>query len=169
MPAKDEWAQIGYIEVVESAANTLTFNGLSVFSNILTPKGLIIHRVIYNIPSASQILLAASADYIMFGLAGDDSLLAIHLDEARVYDYRTVMRIDYGVAASGNQLDGQFVTDFSSLPGGGLLVPADRIYAYVAGVSLANPVTMQFRFYFTVQDLTAQQYIELAQSLRVLT
>lgn len=170
MPAKkDEYSQLAYVSVTESAANTLTFAGLSVFSNILTPKGIIIHRIEYQISNAVLDLFNASGDTLTYGLAGDDSVSTISLDDAQVYDYNLLQRIDLGAAATGYFRDDVHVNDFSSLPGGGRLVPADRIYAYAQGSGLTGASTIRVRFHFTIKDLSPQQYLELAQSLRVLT
>ncbi len=166
---KDLFAQLGYISITESGANTLTFNGLSVFSNILEPKGLIIHRVEYAVPVSAIALMTAAEDEIAMGLAGDDGLATVALDDAGIYDYKALDRNDFGTAASGVLHVSPLVTDFTKLPGGGILVPADRIYVYVQGAGLASAVTMSARFWFTIKDLSAQEYIELAQALRVLT
>lgn len=166
--AKDKWAQIGYIQVVESAANTLTFNGLSVFSNILTPQGLIIHDIEYNVSVADWTLLVAALDEIAFGMGGDDGMTAVALDDAQIYDYNSLHLQVFGTPANAVFSQSPIVRTFDHLPGGGLLVPADRIYMFVRGASLASAVTMECRFHFTLVDLSAQEYIELAQALRVL-
>ncbi|GAG65945.1 unnamed protein product [marine sediment metagenome] len=166
---KDKYAQMGYIAVSESGANTLTFGGISVFSNILTPKGLLIHDVKYNVPAASQNLILDEADAVTFGLAGDDTMSAVSLDDAQVYDYNVLGLVVDGAPATSSLIEIPKFIDFSHLPGGGKLVPADRLYAYVQGFSLATPASMNLRFNFTVVDLSAQEYIELAQALRVLT
>lgn len=164
---KDQFSQIGYIKIVESAAGTLTFNGLSVFSNVLSQRGMIIQNVEYLI-SPGLALLDAEGDSIIFGLSGDDSLTGIDISDPEVYDYNKIERIDFGTAGSAQVLRSTFVNDFTGLPGGGMLVPADRLYGYVKGTSLASEVTIYVRFRYTIIDLSAQDYLELAQSMRVL-
>ncbi len=166
---KDEFSQMAYIAVVESGANSLTFNGISVFSNILTPKGMILHQVEYNINAAAYALLVAAGDAIIFGLSGDDSAAAVALDDAQTYDYNVIQRVDFGAAASGGVVHAIHNVDWTGLPGGGKLVPADRLFGYVQGASIASALSIAIRLQFTLKDLNAQQYIELAQSLRVLT
>lgn len=166
---KDEFAQIAYIGVNESAANTLTFNGLSVFSNVLTPKGLLVHAVEYHILPATIDLLAADTDGIRLGLAGTDQITAIEWDDARVYDFNSYVVNFYGTPASQWIFEMPIRVDWSGLPGGGRLLPADRIYGFVQGIALGGAASIEIRFHFTLIDLSAQQYIELAQSLRVLT
>jgi len=166
---KDMFAQVAYIVNVESAANTLTFQALSVFSNILTPKGILIHRVEYFIAPVDYNKIVAADDSIVFGLAGDDSMTTVALSDAQVYDYQRIGVYVYGTPATAELIYIPIIMDFSSLPGGGRLVPADRIYSFIQGVSLASATTVECRFHFTMVDLSAQEYLELAQALRVLT
>jgi len=166
---KDDWAQLAYIAVTESAANTLTFGSISVFSNILTPKAMVLHRVSYNMPTGTNDLLTAAGDALYFGLGGDDSIATIAMDDPKVYDYN-ILSVDHiGTAASGAVRESPIVVDWTALPGGGKLVPADRLYIYCQGENLGDVSTIQARIEFTLVDLNAQQYIELAQSLRILT
>lgn len=168
--AKDKFSQVGFISVTESAANTLTFDGISVFSNILTPKAILIHRVYYVLLDDQIDLLLADADVITYGLCGDNSMTAITYDDARVYDLQSVGIHDAGgTPATYTFWKAPVIIDFGTLPGGGKLVPADRLYAFVKGSSLASAVSLSARFEFTLVDLNAQEYIELAQALRVLT
>jgi len=167
--AKDEYSQIAYLAVTESAANTLTFNSLAVFSNILEPRGLVIHRIQWNIPSGTYDLLASDADTLYFGLSGDDGLASMSMGDSKVYDYNLLTMDSFGTPANSMQRSSPLVSDFSNLPGQGRLVPADRIYIWVQGSALASAATIQCRIDFTVLDLDAGQYLELAQSLRILT
>ncbi len=167
---KDLFSQIGYIDVTMSAINTLTFNGLSVFSNILTPKGLIIHYIEYALGTATLQDLDTDGDQIFFGLCGDDQMAAILLSNAQVYDNHALTRLESAAAATNFLLDKSPIKqDFTGLPGGGRLVPADRIYVYAGSGGMTVVGVVSCRFHFTLKDLSAQEYIELAQSLRVLT
>lgn len=168
MPSKDQWAQIAYLAVSESAANTLTFNGLSVFSNVLSQRAMIIHRAEYSFAVGAFADIDADQDGIKYGLAGDDGIATISLDDPTVYDYNFLIRLDAGTAASANILQAVIPKDFTALPGGGLLVPADRLYLFVQGNTLTAAVAAFVRVWFTLVDLSAQEYLELAQAMRVL-
>ena len=164
----EKFSQIGYLQVVESAANTLTFAGMSVFSNVLSNQGMIIHSAEYNLSGATLALPVASGDSVAFGLSGSDSLTSIDLDDPEVYDFNKYIRVDYGTAATGVPFMQPYKFDFTGLPGGGMLVPADRLFAYVQGASVAAAATVSVRFRYTLITLGAQDYLELAQTLRVL-
>lgn len=166
--AKDIFTQLSYLSVTESAANTLTFAGLSVFSNVLSQRGMIIHRVEYDLPAGTVALMVANADAIKYGLTGSDGMTSVSLDDPEAYDINRITRVDIGTAASGFYHNAKLVNDFTTLPGGGLLVPADRLYIYVEGVSLATAATAKARVRYTILDMSAADFLELAQSLRVL-
>ena len=166
---KDRFAQMGYLQVTESGSNTLTFAGISVFSNILTPKALLIHRIEYNIPDGELAKVIAEADSIKFGMHGDDSKTSVQLEDAQTYDYNRYGIQEHGTPANATVTRMPWIVKYDDLPGGGKLVPADRIFIWAEGVSLASAVTVSCRFHFTLHELSAQEYIELAQALRVLT
>jgi hypothetical protein len=166
--AKEQFPQSGYLSVIESAADTLTFNGLSVFSNVLGQKGMVLHRCEYSFDYTSIDRLSANQDGVIFGLAGDDSATTIALDDAEVYDYNLIETVYHGAAASANAYRYPVMKDWTGLPGGGKLVPADRLYGYVAGNNLSGAMALYIRFEYTIVDLSAQEYLELAQALRVL-
>lgn len=166
---KDKYSQIAYIAVTESAANTLTFGTLSVFSNILEPKGLIIHRLQYHIPVESLTGLDADGEGIFFGLVGDSTLSAVAMGDPKCYDYNMLQFLQYGTPTNAFVLYDPIVNDFTGLPGGGRLVPADRLYLYIQGNALAAAASIYVRIDFSVVDMSSAEYLELVQSLRILT
>jgi len=165
---KDMYSQIAYMTVTESAANTLTFAGMSVFSNILSQQGMILHRAEYLITATAYSQFNSTGDSLKFGLAGDDGLSTISQDDPEVYDQKRIYRIDVGAAAQGVFLNMPIETDFTRLPGGGMLIPADRLYLFAEGTGLAAAVTCSARVHFTLKALSAADYLELAQAMRVL-
>lgn len=166
--AREQYAQIGYINVVESAADTLTFQGLSVFSNVLGQKAMLIHKAEYTFSSAEIALLAATGDGVSFGLSGTDSLTTIALNDPEVYDYNFIKVQGFGTPANTILFEVPYVKSWDDLPGGGLLVPADRLYGYVQGSNLGGAGGVTIRFYYSIFDMSAAEYLELAQSMRVL-
>jgi len=166
--AKDTYAQLAYISVAESAANTLTITGMSVFSNVLSQQGMMIHRVNYTFPKSTWALLAATNDELNFGVCGDDQIDTITLGDARVYDGHSITRQDAGTAANSRDYHSPITVDLSSLPGGGMLVPADRLFGYAQGANLSGAMSVTIRVFFTLLDMGAADYLELAQALRVL-
>jgi len=167
MATKEKWSQIGYLTVTESAANTLTFAGLSVFSNVLGQKGMIIHRIQYVLDDSVVNAFSANADGFVFGLAGTDDNTSIYLYDPEIYDYNNVITLQ-GTFVGFTLFRNPVEKSYEYLPGGGLLVPADRLYIFAKGTGFGVAGKVSVRFYFTLVDLAAAEYLELAQSLRVL-
>jgi len=166
--AKDAYANLAYMNVTESAANTLTFNGLTVVSNILANNAMLIHRVEYTVAVATLNEIAADGDTFTFGLTGSNTLTTTLLDDPEVYDEQRLCRQDAGTAGNAIVYRMPLVADWSQMPGGGRLVPADRIFVFAEGTAMGNPGEITARVYFTIIDMTPADYLELAQSLRVL-
>ena len=168
MAKKDEFSQIGYISTVQSGANALTFSGITIMSSFLANSAMLIHQVEYTLDGGVYAEMTTAADTVTVGLAGSDGMATVALSDPEVYDFHRQTRVDLGVAASGVLHREPLVAEFSRLPGGGVMVPADRIFAYIGSTGLASAGFVDVRFRFTILELTAQQYLELAQSLRVL-
>lgn len=163
-----DFSRIAYLSVTESAANTLTFNGLSVFSNVLGQKGMVLKRIEYLVPSTVQELMVGAGDNIAFGLSGSDTISSITLEDPEVYDYNMLGFQLRGTAASFEIEQIPKVKDLTGLPGGGILVPADRLYTWIQGASLASATNMTVRLFYDILDLSPADYLELAQAMRVL-
>lgn len=163
---KDLFTQTMYIKTVESAANTLTFNGFGTMSPILN-TAYIIHRIEYYVAEMFPYLLGAG-DKILFGIALADSLASVILTDPRLFDARSVIWHSVGTPANYSLHYDPYVVDFTALPGGGRIIPADNIYLYVCGASLAGALTVVSRIFYTAIDLSAQEALEILQSYRLL-
>lgn len=167
--ARDQFAQLAYIDNLQSAVNTIHFAGLSVFSNILSNQGMVIHRIQHFVSINSWLDLDADNRSIRVALVGDDSMTSLAQDDPRVYDFRLILRQDSaGAAANFVITKSPLDIDYSMLPGGGLLVPADRLWTGIESANLTIAAQVQTRIWFTLRTLSAQDYLELAQAMRVL-
>jgi len=169
--AGDEFANIAYLAVTEAAANTITFNELALSTNLMERKfALVIHRAEFFLTVAAQKLLLDEDDVINVALTLTNTLTALNvLDRPELLFNHMYGLGRYGVAASGFQRDRPTTRDFSKLPGGGLLVPGDRLYIAIQGTSLASAAAAVMRLYYTVRDLDVSQYWELVEARRIMT
>ena len=53
------------------------------------------------------------------------------------------------------------MTDWTGLPGGGILIPGDLIYAYIGSAGLTNVVTLYHQMYYTLIDIDDRKAAEL--------
>lgn len=164
---KDQFPNQAYLTVTESGANTLTFNQLLTGVSIYEKIGWIIHRMEYLVDLTAA-GFAAATDLVTFGLSVSDQISAVGLQYSACVDYQKIERTDLGVAASGQFVQTPVVKDYSTLPGGGLMVPPNPIFLYVKGSNAPNPFTIRARMFYTVKSLKVEDYWELVEIRRMI-
>lgn len=173
MPVKqsgDQYPQLAYMEVVESAANTLTFAKLEVATGALLGKqkfGMVIHQIQFSVGVTIRKLILDEDDAINIALTMNGNITSIDLSNVDVVDQLVIGRNKYGTAASGWLDIEPIIHNFSLL--GGLLVPADRLYLAAQGVSLASATTVKARLWYTMKELSIDEYWDLVEARRIIT
>lgn len=162
----DQFVQYASAQVTETAANTLTFQQLQTGGMLFERRAMVFHRIEYAVNVGA---LDAEADKITFGWITNNQVTAPTLDDPNVIDLNLARRADAGAAASAQFYMDPYIKDFSALPGGGLIVPSHPLYLFAVGDSLASAVTITSRVFFTLKTLSAQDFIELVEALRVIT
>lgn len=169
MPMKDEYDQFLYMQVAQSANNTLTFGQLALGTSLFEYAGLIISRIEYNVAIGHWALILGVDDYIQIALCGSNSIASLALDQAEVYDMLELRASLSGTPASGVIKEVPIIHNFENMNGGGLLVPAQNMYIGVDSASIAADCLGSMRVWFRIKKLAAADYIELVQRLRVLS
>jgi len=149
-----------------SAANTVTFSEINVGLNIFDKVGLLINRIDYELTSGSTGQMTADGDYLVMCLSQSNSLTSITIDQTEIIDSMKWGRHDFGAAASGQTHLHTITKDFSTLPGGGILIPPKPLYFGGDSDGFASAATLAVRIYFTVEKLTGEQYLELLETRR---
>jgi hypothetical protein len=166
----DQFANYAVISNTESAANTLTFKKLETGISLSEKVAWVVNRAEYFLSEAAiPTLFNGTNDTLNFGLSVSSSFTVITPAEATIIDFNTITRLDFGAAASGWMIQRPWVKDFSNLPGGGILVPPVPLYAYSMGTGLASASVMVTRLYYTLLQLSVDQYWELVETRRVLS
>lgn len=169
----DVYANIGAIYVTMSAANTLTFQELQTYISVFDKKAMIIHKIIYAPSLASWQELDAEADVMRFGVS--TSNLFTSAGPSDVYNRPDVVDFNHfytllsGTPADIDRRLGQFEKDFSTLAGGGLLIPARPVYGWMDTSGFAAAGQLAIRVYFTMKDITVDEYWELVESTRIVS
>lgn len=166
-PVTDVFVNQAYLEVVESAANTLTFDKLETGISIHEKVGWIISRLDYWFVYDST-NFAASSDMVRFGISVTNTFTTPAPGENVVIDYNEVKRVDAGTPATSNLVIMPFTKEFGNLQGGGILVPPNPIYVYVQGVALTSAITMKARMFYTVRSLKTEDFWELVELRRMI-
>lgn len=166
----DQFTNIFDIACSESAANTLTFVKMSQGVDIFNKVGWVVSRLDYYIGSLVAAEFNGDADSLDWALCVSNSITTLNdLANPAILDFHRLQRIDFGTAAAAWYMIQPFVVDFSSLPGGGLIIPPSPLYLGVKGTGLVSANSVAVRGYFTQIELKADQYIELVEARRIIT
>lgn len=157
----DKYANVLFQEVTESAANTLTFESIDLGLSLFDKVGLLISRIEwYN----WEVRLLAAADVVNFGLSSSNQFTTVTAQENSIVTYHYFKVLDYGTAGNNWIFTSPLVDDFSTLPGGGLLVTPRPLYIFAQGANLGGAITATMRMFFTVVTLKPEEYFELLET-----
>jgi hypothetical protein len=166
----DKFAQLAYLTATETAANTLTFAKLEVATGALLGKqkyGMVLHRIQFNLSIGTRKLILDEDDALRVAITTSSGISGIDLDNVDVVDNIVWGRSRYGTAASGWENIMPVVHDFANM--GGILVPADRLYLAVVGTSLASAASASCRIWYTMRELSVDEYWDLVEARRIIT
>jgi len=170
MPEKrvgDQFANVIYGSVTESAAGTLTFTKLETGYGSLNRVGWVVHKLEFYLAVGMSSLIIDNADAIQMAVTKSNLISSVTLDQAAVIDL-CQMQFSYRTSV-GFAMDMQpIIRDFTMLPGGGKLVLPYPLFLAVKGISLASAVTVATRISFTEQELTDKDWLELVEQTRLL-
>lgn len=171
MPAgiSEKFANLAYLQVTESAANTITFAELKTGVGIFEKVALIIHMIEYQFYPASYALLLASDDVLDMGWSTSDSATNLVKDSPQNIDSYRASYGARGTPANYTRKDLPVVRDFTGLPGGGLIIPSASLYLGIQGTSLASAATGRSTLYFSYRSVKSDEYWELVEATRALT
>lgn len=164
----DKFSNKARLAVTMSAADTISFNelvtGVSFYDNV----AWIVHRIEYTISVTSVGLMTASGDLIELGVTTRDTLVSLATNQSEVIDTVGLFRMDMGAAASGVLLSRPLIHDFTALPGGGLVIPAESLFAAMDSSGLAAAANGTIVVWFTYLPVTDANYLDLLNAFRVI-
>lgn len=165
----DKFANVAYMRVTESAAGTLTWAALNMANNLMGEKfAIVIHRAETFFSTMAN--LNSTNDFVRMAITVSQTITDItDFSQPELLWYDRTMRIDYGTAATGILDKVPNIRDFTALPGGGLLVPADRLYIAVESSGAAAAMSAYARIFYTVMPLDVSDYWELIEARRIMT
>ena len=164
----DKFANIAASYFAMSTANTARFVKFDFPFSIMDKVGLLINRLEYIIGSLQQ--LNSANDWAIAGIACASSVADTEdTRDPLIVDQHRVTRIDIGTAASGIIHQQPYVKDFAALPGGGILVPPNPLYAFLDTDGAGDVMTLRVRMYYSYVELATEDYWQLVESRRVIT
>jgi hypothetical protein len=167
--SKDTFANYAIVSVVESAPNTLTFKKLETGISLTEKVAWVISKVEYFLGSLFASEFNSDTDGLKWGLSLSSSFSTPVFTEETIIDLNYLNRVDWGTAATGSLVHQPFSKDFSTLPGGGVLVPPTPLYLFAAGSGLVSANSVGARLHYTVKQMGVDEYWQLVEARRVLS
>lgn len=164
----DQYANIAAVQVAEASAGTAAYTKFAFPFSIMDKMALIINRVEYVFSSLTQ--LNSGGDYVLMALTVSNAITSLlSLNDPLILDTSRIDRYDIGTAASGLFRDSPVIRDFSDLPGGGLLVAPNPLYAGIISAGASGVMGGWVRMYYTYMELNTDEYWQLVESRRVIS
>ena len=165
---RDRFANVASIQVVQSAANTLTVASLATNMGFLGRRdqalAMAIDEIQYSPGTVTIAEMTAGADNVEMALTNNDQVTDLQdLTDRRLLDFMSLQRQDFGTAAGGAFMELPKRKQFFPP-----LITAERtLYLIVNSAGLASANTMRIRILFRVETLTGAELVELAEVFRL--
>lgn len=162
---KDLYANRAFESVTMSAANALTFSQVQFGVGLFQGVAAIIHRIEWTPTQASIAELVAGADRMRLGFTNRDDLAALTPVNQSVLAWKFVFPLVVGAVVSEWLVELPLLSDFSDLPGGGLILPANPLYIGMDTEGFAAAGGVDAVIYLTFKQLQDAEYVELIQTI----
>jgi len=164
----DSFANFAALRVLESGTTTQTTVKFQFPFSIMDKMALVISRIDYWFKDNS--VMNSTGDIVYTGLCVTAALTDVtnQADPAMI-DCWAIQRYDIGTAASGTYNFRPFTKDFSTLPGGGLLVAPNPLYGFIQGVGTSAATDAWIKIYYTYMELAPDEYWQLVESRRIIS
>ena len=161
---KDLFVNRAIQRVTMSAANTLTFQQVNFAVGAFQGVALLVHRLIYHVGYTAIDEILGADDLFMVAMTTSAQIADIRLTHIEVVDQWEMFAYISGTPANEIPTFNRIESDFTSLPGGGLILPANPIYIAMSSSGLVVAGTCDVEIMFTFRELSDADYIELIQS-----
>lgn len=159
---KDTYSNIALASVTLSAANTITFSQLQTSVGLFQGVAMLLHRVLWYPASAATREIVASTDQLNMAITVSNRLTSL----ADVTDPSIVaLKQIIGIAANVEKAELPLLSDFTTLPMGGKLIPANPLFIGAASAGFAAACVVRAQLDFSFVQLSDSDYLELLQSM----
>lgn len=145
-----------------SAANTLTFQQVRFTTGLVEKIALLIHRVDWIPTGASLREMTGIADNMSMAITMSNAMTGLSPVDPRVL---AVLELTSIAVAPTEPYLTPFYMDFSTLPGGGLLVPPNPLFLGMLTAGFGAAAAFNAVIYFSYRELSDADYLELIQTL----
>jgi len=160
----DQFPNKAIQRVTQAAINTLVFQEINFAAGVFQRIALVIHRITYTPGSGMWSDLLTGSDLFRGGITVSNGIVDLARTHPELIDQVEYVGFVSGTPASGEIVRGNVMNDFTSMPGGGILIPASPVYVAIYTSGFASVANMDVQIDFTFKELADADYIELIQS-----
>lgn len=157
----DKYSNLAYGLVTMSAANTLTYSQIQMGVGLFQGIAMVLHRVRWWPTPAALREMATGGDSMHCAITTSNRLTEItDVNEPAVI-------ASYGWVGVGANVEPQIrpvFSEFTSLPGGGKLIPANPLWIAMVSQGFVAAGAMRAHLEFSFVELGSDEYLELLQS-----
>jgi hypothetical protein len=157
----DQYSNRALMYVQMTAANTITFEQVNFAVGTFQGIGLILNRIEMHPNVAAYRELVANTDSMSLAMTTRDDLANLEPANQAVIASETL--VGMGAAVEIQQVP--LVFDYTQLPGGGLILPANPLYVGLNTAGFAAAATARFVIFYQFRQLTDKEYLEIIQTL----
>ena len=166
--ASDRYSNLASIAVTEASAGVQASAKFAFPFSIMDKMGLLISRIEYWWEGFGA--LNSSGDRCIAAIATASSLADISKQsDPQMIDSCQLAMSYYGTPATAQLFGQPFIKDFSDLPGGGILVAPNPLYALVQDIGAGSVMGVQIRMWYTYMEMSADEYWQLVESRRIIS
>lgn len=157
----DKYTNRAFATITMSAANTLTFEQVRFAVGLFQGVAVLIHAVHYYPDNNTVREIVAATDYCEFGLTLSNKITQLDPLDQSVLGLRRFT----GIAAATEIFKNPVILDFSTMPEGGILVPANPIFMAMMSGGFAGAGLARAQIFFTFVQMADSDYLELLQTI----
>lgn len=161
----DQYPNRALIECTQSAANAITFEQIRFGVGLFQGIALILHKIHWFPTAASIREIVAATDLLAGMICNRDDLDDTNPTSMNNITSKQWLAQAYGTAGSGELEELPYVTDFTTMPGGGMIIPANPLYLAVSSAGFSAVGRINIVLFYTFISLKDAEYLELLQSL----
>ncbi|KKK87382.1 hypothetical protein LCGC14_2753800 [marine sediment metagenome] len=147
-----------------TGVNVLSFQQLNFAVGVFQGVALVIHRIIYHIGLQAWRETQSDADSFIVALTVSQNINDLNMTNIEIIDRHEYTGVVVGAVVSLLHAKIEVVSDFATLPEGGIIIPANPVFLGMSSAGLTTAGVIDAEIYFTFRELGDADYIELIQS-----
>ena len=167
---RDLYANIITFDITQSAANVLTFDtvetNVGIDSSRRSGVAILVDEINYYIAAPAITEMTSVSDELIMGITISSGVTDLaDMTDRRILDQVSLLRADFGTAAAAQII--QFPIQKQFFPP--LIMAERQIHFGLASGGLASAARARCRIFYRSVQITAEQFVEIAEVFRLVS